>query len=343
MPLRCLLLLMILAAGAAPAVAADSTPDPGTTENGSYSFNGAAFPYILYTPASAPPGRALPLLVMIHGCQTTARQELEVTGFNKLAEREGFAVLYPEADALGRSQPGPLTNCWKFADPTAYFRGTGDSAAIAGMTRAVMKGRAVDDQRVYVVGVSAGGLMASVLASAYSDLYAAVGLVATAGFADGPCFTTGVGIPVEASAALAYAQMRGRERVVPIIGMAGDADQAFPAPCLIKAVEQGLRTSNLALSGRQDGPIALKPAAQHDGQVPGGRSYTVAEFRDPVGCLVAERWIIHGMPHAWPGETNLAGYGDTRAPSGAEATWAFLKRYRRSETARSCAGPRRQR
>jgi hypothetical protein len=46
------------------------------------------------------------------------------------------------------------------------------------------------------------------------------------------------------------------------------------------------------------------------------------------------------MPHAWPGGTTdpkYKGYGDPTAPDGAEATWAFLKRYRKSDTAMPCA------
>ncbi len=324
----------------AVAQAQGEPPDPGQTTSGTVVSNGTEYPYLLYTPTSYEPGRAAPLLVMVHGCQTTAQTEMKVTLYNQLAEREGFVVLYPEVDVVGGQLPGPLNDCWKFFDPAAYFRGNSDSAAIADMTRHVMSGLTIDAERVYLVGVSAGGLMASVDAAAYSDLYAAVGLVASAGFADGPCFTDGVGIPVEVSAQLAFDQMGPRARVVPIIAMGSDADQAFPANCTVKAVEQGLRTDNLVISGSQDGPLALTPAAVREEPNPGGVPYTVSSFRDPAGCLVAERWIVHGIPHAWPGGTTdpkYKGYNDLRAPSGAEATWAFLKRYRKSDTAMPCA------
>ena len=327
----CLTLLILLVGGTAPAVAAG-----GETESGSVTFRGSEFPYLLHTP-DARRGRAMPLVVVVHGCQTTARQEMELTLFNELADREGFAVLYPEVDAIGRQQPGPIANCWRFFDPSAYFRGNGDPAAIAEMTRSVMARRAIDPERVYLVGVSAGGLMASINAAAYSDLYAAVGLVASAGYADGPCFTNGVGTPVQASAQLAFAQMGPRERVVPVIGIGSDADQAFPASCTVKAVEQGLRTSNLVLSGTQEAPLSLAPAADREERPPGRRAYTVSDFRDPDGCLVAQRWIIHGMPHAWPGGAEYGGYTDVSAPDGAEATWSFLSRYRKADTAMPCA------
>src|SRR5947199_9962844 len=120
---------------------------------------------------------------MVHGCETTAEQQMRANLYNPLAEREGFVVLYPDVDALGRAQPGPANQCWKFPYPPAWMRGNSDAAAIADMTRAVMAKLNVDRERVYLIGMSAGGLMASIDAAAYPDLYAAVGSVESAGYA----------------------------------------------------------------------------------------------------------------------------------------------------------------
>ena len=327
--------LLVLAPDAAATAAGG--PPAGMTTAGRVTSNGSEFPYLLHTPASYQEGAPVPLVVVVHGCQTTARQEMELTRFNDLAEREGFVVLYPEVDAIGQQLPGPLAHCWRFYDPTAYFRGNNDPAAIAAMARAVMSERSIDEERVYLVGVSAGGLMTSASAAAYPDLYAAVGLVVTAGYADAPCFTTGIGIPVEVSALLAFQQMGPRARVVPAISIGGGADAAFPTTCTRKALEQSLRTNNLVLGGAQDGPLPLAPATVREAQVPEGRAYTVRTFLDPDGCLVGESWVIHGMPHAWPGGADYGGYTDTLAPDGAEAIWAFLERYRRSATSMPCA------
>jgi poly(3-hydroxybutyrate) depolymerase len=317
----------------APAFAADPAP----ADAGTVTSNGAVHPYLLSTPSSYQPDQPVPLVVVVHGCQTTAQQERELTAYDELAEREGFAVLYPEVAELGRNLPGPLNHCWRFFDPTSYVRGLGDVAAIAGMTRQVMADLAIDEERVFVVGVSAGGLMAAAAAAAYPDLYAAVGIVTAAGYLDAPCFATGTGIPVELGAQLAFAQMGPRARVVPAIVIGSDADMAFPATCTNKAVAQSLRTNNLVLSGTQDAPLALTPATERTDQVPDGRSYSVSTFVDRAGCLVAERWLIRGMPHAWPGGVDYGGYTDTGAPDGAAATWSFLERYRRSTTSLPCA------
>ena len=332
------ILLVVAVPGVAGAAA--PPPDPGQTTAGTTVSNGVEFRYLLYTPASYVPGRRAPLLVMVHGCQTTAEQEMKVSLYNQTAEREGFVVLYPDVDELGRTQPGPANQCWKFPDPRSYKRDSGDSAAIADMTRDVMRKRSIDAERVYLAGISAGGLMTSVDAAAYPDLYAAAAVMSSSAYADGPCFTTGVGIPVEQSAQLAFAEMGPRARIVPRFVLGGDADLAFPWTCTHKALEQGLRTNNLVLGASQVKPISLEPAAVREARKPGGYAYTVKTYRDPAGCLIGESWNVHEMGHFWSGGTRdpkYAGYGDVKGPSAAEATWAFFKRYRKSDTAMPCA------
>src|SRR3954465_7965978 len=333
-------LVVVLALPPGVAAAAPDPPDPGQTTTGTVTSNGDDYPYILYTPTSYTAGRPAPLVVMVHGCQTTAEQHMKSTLYNRVAEREGFVVLYVDVDALGRAQPGPASNCWKFPYPPVYFRGNSDTAAIADMTRAIMAQRTIDPERVYLSGISAGGLMGAVEAAAYPELYAAVAIVESSAYGDGPCFTTGVGIPVQASAQLAYDQMGPRARIVPRFVTGSDADLAFPEPCADKALEQGLRTNNLVLGDSQTSPIALKPAAVRQERKPGGLAYTVSDYRHPAGCLVGEKWIIHGMPHAWPGGTSdekYVGWNAPRAPDGAEGIWGVFKRFRRSDTAMPCA------
>lgn len=328
-------LLGVVAAGAA--AREPVPPDPGTTTEGTVTSNGVEYGYLQYVPRSIDADAAPPLVVVVHGCQTTAQQEYELTRYNEVAEHEGFVVVYPEVSEASQQLTGPLAHCWNFFEPTAYQRGNNDVAAIAAVTEQVVGEVDVDPERVYLVGVSAGGLMASASAAAYPDVYAAVALVTTAGYDDVACFGTGVGSPVEEMAQLAFEQMGPRARVVPIMAIGSDGDDAFASTCTEKAVQQGLRTNNLVLSGAQDAPLDLEAASVREEEVPGGLAYTVSTFEDPDGCLVAESWVVHGMPHAWPGGAEYGGYTDTRAPDGAEATWSFLERYHRSNTSLPCA------
>ena len=177
---------LILSAAPAHAVAGEQT-DPGSIETFTYGEGDQQYKYIVYTPTSYDPGHAAPLLVMAHGCQTTADEQMRASLFNPIAEREGFIVMYPDVTPFHEQQPGPLRNCWQFPLPTSWHRDSGDAGAIAGMTTTVMEGWNIDTERVYMVGISAGGFMTSIMAAAYPDLYAAVGVIAAGAYADGTC------------------------------------------------------------------------------------------------------------------------------------------------------------
>lgn len=330
---------------AVPAAAtAQDPPDPGSTQSFKYGTGSLSNPYIVYTPTTYNSRRPAPLFVMVHGCQTTAYQQMRANLINHLAEQAGFIVLYPDVDATHNLQPGPTVNCWRFPDPTSWMRGGGDAAAIAGMTQAVMGMRNIDRDRVYLSGMSAGGFMTSILAAAYPDLYAAVAIAAGGAYGDSSClFGLPGGLSAEQSAGLAFDQMGARARVVPILVMGGDADAAVSPACANKALEQGLRTDNLVLDGSQTAPISLTPVATTHGQKPGGYSYSVSSYFYPAGCLIAQRWLIHGMNHFWPGgsaDPQWANWTDPKAPSGADAAWGFVSRFRRSATGRRCAADR---
>jgi poly(3-hydroxybutyrate) depolymerase len=148
------------------------------------------------------------------------------------------------------------------------------------------------------------------------------------------------------SAQLAFDQMGSRARVVPILVMGGDADAAVSPACADKTLAQGLRTDNLVLSGAQTGPIPLTPAATSHGQKPGGYSYTVSSYFYPAGCLIGQRWLIHGMNHFWPGgssDPQWHSWTDPKGPSGADAAWQFVSRFRKSTTGKPCSETRSQR
>jgi len=335
------LAIVCLTIGSGSAVA-DDPPDPGTVQTFEFGTGAEARPYIVYTPASLVAGRPAPLLVMVHGCQTTAEQQMKANLYNALAEREGFVVMYPDVDEALEQMPGPLKRCWRFYQSGSWHRDQGDAAAIAGMTRETMTRAAIDPERVYVMGMSAGGFMTSIMAAAYPDLYAAVGINAAGAYADSGCLVLPSPFPVEMSAANARTEMGSNARIVPRLVMGGDSDQGIPPACADKALEQGLRTNNLVLGDSQTSPISLTPSAvrEETNPNPGGYGSTVSEYTDPAGCLIGERWLIHGMNHFWPGGSSdpaLKNFTDPKGPNGAEISWKFFSRFKKSDTSMPCA------
>jgi len=313
---------------------------PGTVESHTYDAGEADFPYLLYTPSTYDPARPMPLVMATHGCMTRADQFMNATRFNEVAEREGFVVAYPDVEQAVADLPQPLRHCWRFYDPTTFQRDRGHAAAVAGMTRQVMDRRSIDPERVYMAGTSAGGFMTSAMAAAYPDLFAAVSVVAGGAYADGGCFGPFSGLPVEAISASAREQMGSRARIVPRMTMGGDIDEGISPECAEKAFQQGLRTNNLVVGDSQTSPISLEPASSRLVANPGGFDSTVETYLDPQGCVIGERWLIHGMAHFWPGgpaDAEWQNFTDPRGPSGAQASWDFFERYTRSETSLPCA------
>jgi poly(3-hydroxybutyrate) depolymerase len=93
---------------------------------------------------------------------------------NAIAEQHGFVVAYPE------EQTAPPLQCWNWYKPSNQERNKGEPKAIAGVVKAV-KARhdvTIDDNRVYVAGLSAGASMAVILGATYPDVFAAIGVVA---------------------------------------------------------------------------------------------------------------------------------------------------------------------
>lgn len=124
-----------------------------------------------YVPAALGPGA--PLVVVLHGCTQNAAGYDHGAGWSALADRHGFALLFPEQV---RANNMNLCFNWFVAEDTA--RGGGEALSIAQMIEAMAVHNAIDRGRVFVTGLSAGGAMTSVMLAAYPEVFAGGAVVA---------------------------------------------------------------------------------------------------------------------------------------------------------------------
>lgn len=113
--------------------------------------------------------RGAPLVVVVHGCLSSAREIGEVSGWLELADRHGFAVLLPQTSKANE----PLGGCFRTWEPAHQLRGGGEPQSIAAMIAYMHARFHTASRRTYLTGMSSGGHVANVMMAAYPELFAA--------------------------------------------------------------------------------------------------------------------------------------------------------------------------
>jgi polyhydroxybutyrate depolymerase len=134
--------------------------------NGSIISSGDRREYLLYIPRGYDRTRPTPLVISMHGAGGFPVQQRDFSGWNRLAESQGFIVVYPAgADSAG---------------PRVWHEGPADVRFIADLIDKLEASYNIDPARIYANGLSNGGDMAFVLSCKLSDRIAAVGMVGAA-------------------------------------------------------------------------------------------------------------------------------------------------------------------
>jgi poly(hydroxyalkanoate) depolymerase family esterase len=304
-------------------------PTGGRFVERSYTNQSGTRTYKLYIP-SGYIGQEVPLVVMLHGCTQSPNDIAAGTQMNKLAEENIFLVAYP-----AQAQGANMNKCWNWFKASDQQRGRGEPSLVAGITRQVIDEYNVADGRVYVVGMSAGGAMAAIMAEAYPDLYAAVGI--HSGLAPGAAHDMpsafaamhqgGPAIPRrDVPTATATSESA---RIVPAIVFHGDRDNTVHPRNADRLLEHYCRAK---LTGRRDDASGSTPRGTvRQGQIPGGHAYTRATYHDAGGRAIAERWTVHGLGHAWSGGSSSGSYTDSKGPDASAEMVRFFNEHPQRE------------
>ena len=116
---------------------------------------------------------AAPLVVVLHGCTQTAADYDSGSGWSELADRFGFALLFPEQQ---RSNNPNL--CFNWFAAGDIKRGHGEVLSISQMTAAVTRKYSLDSSKTFITGLSAGGAMAAAMLATYPQVFKGGAIIA---------------------------------------------------------------------------------------------------------------------------------------------------------------------
>lgn len=228
-----------------------------------------------------------PLVVVLHGCTQTAADYDQGSGWSKLAERHGFALLFPE-----QKRENNNLLCFNWFTVGDSQRGMGEAASIRAMIDAMKASHRIDPGRIFITGLSAGGAMASVMLATYPEVFAAGAIIA--------------GVPYGCASDVreAFDCMGGRARAQ-ATELGAKVRRASPhkGPWPRVSIWQGSADHTVAPSNAD--AIVLQWAHLHGvgpqpSRIDSIEGYPRSSWADEDGAIVIERYDITGMGHGTP-------------------------------------------
>lgn len=271
--------------------------------------------YRVYLPDGYNAQRVYPLVVVLHGCQQKHLCIQAITGFDAIADREGFIVLYP----FVTSYSGIRTrNCWGWWLSRERQRGLGEVSDLRQIAQQVMKDYPVDPQRLHICGLSSGAGMSVAALVAYSDFWRSGASVAGVPFGE-----------TSRSVCINRLMLVRRKSVRTLVRILKRILTDKPPPLLVvqsradkivgPALGSNLRDSWLRVSGNRQQPDShVKGEAQSVG-------WEMSQYVDAADRLRTAFLLIDKVSHGWPG--GVPGkFSVPEAPNVSELIWAFFDR-----------------
>lgn len=127
----------------------------------------------------APAGISIkaPLVVVMHGCTQNASTVASQSGWNTLADRHKFYVVYPEQNSANNS-----STCFNWFLSGDQNRNQGETYSIKQMVDYMKAHYTIDTTQIFATGLSAGACMTNVMLACYPDIFKAGAVMAGAPF-----------------------------------------------------------------------------------------------------------------------------------------------------------------
>jgi polyhydroxybutyrate depolymerase len=304
---------LVLAAGLAPSAAGAATTTTTTTTtapptttahpvltpmDGSYvvnlTFDGRARDYRIHVPPAASNGRPLPLVLNLAGATQNGLIEEVLSGMDANADENGYLVVYPDGTRISKVlTPDPVAKQaqygWNAGECCGLpvTRKINDVGFLEKVIADVAARTPVDLRRVYMTGISNGGMMAYAMAAEASTHVAAIASVS--GQVELPVIHPTRSVPT----------MEFHSVNDPIAKFNGVPNKN---PLLVLSVMQGIRQwvkADGCPSTPRDGTVMVGAA----GSISAGQTATPITYAPCRGGAKVVLWRFTGSGHVWPGST----------------------------------------
>jgi polyhydroxybutyrate depolymerase len=280
--------------------------DAPCSGRGTLAHGGRERTFLYHLPRGLGPGA--PLVLSLHGRLGQGRSQAELTGFDAVADEAGFLVVYP--DGVRRS--------WADGRGTtpAEEEGVDDVGFLLALIDHLVATHGLDARRVYVAGMSNGGMMSYRLACEHPERIAAIA-------------------PVGALLSEPLAARCQPARAVPLVAFVGTEDTLMPFTGGELSEGRGRVLSaegTLATWARWSG-CPGPPTTETQDRDPGDGTRVVRTAH--TGCRDGAEVVLHafeGGGHTWPGGQRYAPEARAGRTSqeldASRAAWAFFQRFR---------------
>jgi polyhydroxybutyrate depolymerase len=174
-----------VSASAAPAPPAAPAHPVLAPQSGSYvftvTFDGMQRDYRLHVPPAASAGQPLPLVLNLHGATQNAQLEEITSDMDPNADQNGYLVAYPDGTRISKVlTPDPIAKNAQYGWNAGQCCGLpvtkhiNDVGFLLKVIADIAAKTPVDLRRVYMTGISNGGMMAYAMAAEASGHFAAI-------------------------------------------------------------------------------------------------------------------------------------------------------------------------
>ncbi len=253
--------------------------------------------YVVRRPANASAQAKLPVIIALHGGGGNAANVERMSGLTPFAHAKGVMVVYPN----GTSGGGSNMLTWNAGRCCAYAmrNNVDDVGFLSKMIDQLVKNEGADPKRIYVTGMSNGGMMTHRLAVEIGEKLAGAAPIAGA-----------LNSPLQAGSPVPIIMIHGTaDEHVLLAG--GQPKQTLAGPRIDRSMQDGIDF------WRERNQASDDPTSKTEGRL----TLTTYPGKNPVATA-----IIEGEGHTWPGGRAGSPRGDRPGQdvNANELMWAFF-------------------